>query len=178
MTGKLAEIFKMGKNEKTTWCNNYTMRLRWHGGKPKFLGSNHHNGNAIFKRECEAFRDTFPPDARFKAESPALPEKKNLPTHPFQLALHWKQQIAEDAKLNQARNAAREGLSRARVTKVMNLLRLPEQIQTELQNLPPPLQIHSFSERQLRRLISIEDGGNQLRDCLELLQKLRNAGGE
>jgi len=120
----------------------------------------------------------FPPDARFKAESPALPEKRNFPTHPFQLALLWKQQIAEDAKLNQARNAAREGLSRARVTKVMNLLRLPEQIQTELQNLPPPLQIHSFSERQLRRLISIEDGGNQLRDWLELLQKLRNAGGE
>jgi len=120
----------------------------------------------------------FPPDARFKAESLSPAKKKSLPTHPFQLALLWKQQIADDSKLNQARIAAREGLSRARVTQIMNLLQLPEQVQSELQKLPPPLQIHSFSERNLRRLLSIKDGEVQLRDWLELLQKLKNAGGE
>jgi hypothetical protein len=75
------------------------------------------------------------------------PEKKCLPTHPFQLALLWQQQIASNSKLNQARIAAREGLSRACVTRIMNLLQLPEQFRTQLQNLPPPLKIHSFSER-------------------------------
>jgi hypothetical protein len=98
--------------------------------------------------------------------------------HPFQLALLWQQQIADDSKLNQARIAAREGLSRARVTQVMNLLRLPEKVQSELQNLPLPLQIHSFSERYLRRLLSLDDAEIQLRDWLELLQKLKKAGGE
>jgi len=60
----------------------------------------------------------------------------------------------------------------------MNLLRLPEKVQSELQNLPIPLQIHSFSERYLRRLLSLDDAEIQLRDWLELLQKLRNTGGE
>jgi len=56
------------------------------------------------------------------------------------------------------------------------LLELPEQVHSELQNLPPPLKIHSISERHLRRLLSIEDCETQLRDWLELLQKLKNAG--
>jgi len=60
----------------------------------------------------------------------------------------------------------------------MNLLRLPEPVKSELQNLPPPLKIHSFSERHLRRLLSIQDGEIQMRDWLELLQKLKNGGGE
>ena len=60
----------------------------------------------------------------------------------------------------------------------MNLLRLPEQVQSDLLNPPPPLRIHSFSERHLRRLLSIENAEIQLRDWLELLQKLKNAGGE
>jgi len=119
----------------------------------------------------------FPSDARVKAQLPAPLEKRNPPTHPFQLALLWKQQMAGDSKLNQARIAAREGLSRARVTQVMNLLRLPQRVQSELQNLPPPLKIHAVSERHLRRLLCIEDDEVQIRDWLELLQKLKNSGG-
>jgi hypothetical protein len=60
----------------------------------------------------------------------------------------------------------------------MNLLKLPKQVQSELQNLPPPLKIHSFSERHLHRLLSIEDDEIQLRDWLELFQNLKNAGSE
>ncbi len=120
----------------------------------------------------------FPPDARINAESLAPPEKKSPPSHPFQLARLWKQQIADDLKLNQARIAAREGLSRARVTQIMNLLRLPEHVQSDLLNPPPPLQIHSFSERHLRKLLSIKEEVVQLRDWLELLQKLKKASGE
>ena len=40
------------------------------------------------------------------------------------------------SKLNKARIAAREGISRARVTQVMNLLQLPAEIQASL--LEPP----------------------------------------
>ena len=123
----------------------------------------------------------FPADAQLKAQSSAPPKKKIPPTHPFQLALLWQQQIASDSTLNKARIAAREGLSRARVThvtQVMNLLRLPKQVRSQLQNLPPPLQIHSFTERHLRRLLSIKGDEAQVRDWLELLQKFKNADGE
>jgi hypothetical protein len=40
--------------------------------------------------------------------------------------------MEHDAKLNKARIAARERISRARVTQVMNLLQLPAEIQAGL----------------------------------------------
>jgi hypothetical protein len=48
----------------------------------------------------------------------------------------WARANKHDAKLNKARIAAREGISWARVTQVMNLLQLPAKIQTSL--LEPP----------------------------------------
>ena len=52
--------------------------------------------------------------------------------HPFELAQTWRQQIGADPMLNKAKIAAREGLSRARVTQRMNLLELPAEIQSDL----------------------------------------------
>jgi len=105
------------------------------------------------------------------------PETQNPPKHPFHLALRWRDQLAGNPRLTQAGIAAREGLSRARVTQIMNLLRLPETIQSLLQNLSPPLNIHSFSERQLRRLLTIGDSVHQLLAWQDLLQKLGHQDG-
>jgi len=52
--------------------------------------------------------------------------------HPFLLAQSWRQQLDHDTRLTKARIAAREGISRARVTQVMNLLQLPAEIQANL----------------------------------------------
>jgi hypothetical protein len=54
-------------------------------------------------RACKRRLKSAAGGALLKAQSPAPPEKKIPPPHPFQLALLWKQQIAGDSKLNRAR---------------------------------------------------------------------------
>ena len=94
--------------------------------------------------------------------------------HPFHLAVLWRDQLAGDPDLNLARIAARESLSRARVTQIMNLLQLPESIRTDLamagvaavENLP--------SERQLRRILALKPEAAQVLKWRDLLGKTRN----
>ena len=69
----------------------------------------------------------------------------------------------------------REGLSRARVTQIMNLLQLPQVIQRQLQDPPPPLNIHDFSERHLRVLLAQSDNLRRLRDWQQWIKELRNS---
>jgi len=59
--------------------------------------------------------------------------------------------------LTKAGIAKREGLSRARVTQIMNLLQLPGPILRTLENPPPPLNIDVFNERRPRDLLA-KDG--------------------
>lgn len=77
-------------------------------------------------------------------------------THPFELARRWKEEIENDNDLTKAGIAEREGISRARVTQIMNLLALPELIQHTLKNPPRPFTIDVFPERRLRALLSEE----------------------
>ena len=97
--------------------------------------------------------------------------------HPFLLAQSWFQELRQDPSLTNARIAAREGVSRARVTQVMNLLKLPAEIQAGLLRPPAPLEIHSFSERRLRVLVSCEDEETQRSLWRELVQELKSFGG-
>ncbi len=91
--------------------------------------------------------------------------------HPYQQACLWRQEMERDPRLTKANIAAREGLSRARVTQIMNLLQLPEEIQKGLKN-PPILQkIPSLSERCLRRTLAWRDQEAQLRMWRELVHK-------
>jgi hypothetical protein len=93
--------------------------------------------------------------------------------HPFLLAQSWRQQLDHDIGLNKAMIAAREGISRARVTQVMNLLRLPTEIQADLLSPPAPLEIHSFSERSLRVIVSCGDEETQRSLWRGLIQEIR-----
>jgi hypothetical protein len=113
----------------------------------------------------------------FAQETETESEVQEPRMHPLVLAQSWRQQLDHDTRLTKARIAAREGISRARVTQVMNLLRLPETIQKELQCPPAPLEIHSFSERSLRILISCGDGEIQASRWRELVQELKSSFG-
>ena len=97
--------------------------------------------------------------------------------HPFLLAQLWREQMQHDTKLNKARIAAREGISRARVTQVMNLLQLPAEIQAGLLKPPAPLEIHSFSERSLRVLVSCGDEETLTSRWRQLVQELKVSAG-
>jgi hypothetical protein len=97
--------------------------------------------------------------------------------HPFLLAQSWRAQLDHDNRLTKARIAAREGISRARVTQVMSLLRLPAEIQSGLLRPPAPLEIHSFSERRLRLPVCCRDEETQTSRWRELVQELKSSGG-
>ena len=58
---------------------------------------------------------------------------------------------------SQAALARREGLTRARITQVMTLLRLAPELQERVLALPPG----AFTERQLRRVAQIREPGAQ-----------------
>ncbi len=83
--------------------------------------------------------------------------------HPFELALMWRQQINDDPTLNKAKIAAREGISRARVSQIMDLLKLPAEVQERLLRPPGPLKIYSFPERRLRLLVRCGSEEAQIR---------------
>ena len=77
--------------------------------------------------------------------------------HPIRLALEWQQMLADNPGLNMATIAQIKGGSRARVTQVMNLLRLPKQVQTVLLGVTSPEQIRLLSERKLRPIMACSD---------------------
>ena len=98
--------------------------------------------------------------------------------HPYHQARLWRHEIERDSGLTKARIAAREGISRARVTQLMNLLKLPLEIQNDLQHPPSLLESFSFSERWLREIMACGDRESQLhawkklvRECQILVRK-------
>ena len=113
----------------------------------------------------------FPADvmedmAREKKEKTEVPWRRR---HPLALAQMWCQEMGTDPKLNKAKIAVREGISRARVTQIMDLLKLPAEIQNCLVRQPAPLGIDSFSERRLRVLVRRGNEEAQMRRWQELL---------
>jgi hypothetical protein len=61
-----------------------------------------------------------------------------------------------------AKIAGNMGISRARVTQVMNLLNLPDEIITHVCSLTTTKDSRFFSERRLRRILSIADNNTRL----------------
>lgn len=82
--------------------------------------------------------------------------------------------MGRDDSLTKAKIAAREGISRARVTQIMNLFALPDEIQKDILNPPVPLVISAFSERFLRQIVAAGDRGSQLRQWRERVAACQN----
>jgi len=81
------------------------------------------------------------------------------------------QKILDDPFINSLADVARElGITRARVSQVMGLLKLAPEIQKELLNLQDQKAIRYFSERRLRPLLTIKDQARQIRE----FKKMRN----
>lgn len=73
--------------------------------------------------------------------------------------------LLEDAFINSQADVARElGITRARVSQVMGLLKLPEKIQRALLGLDDQRAVRYFSERRLRPLLAIPDETRQVRE--------------
>jgi hypothetical protein len=71
--------------------------------------------------------------------------------HIIHKAFLWKKMLdgGEVGSLNEI--AKKEGVTRARVTQIMNLLKLPEEMRDFLLGLDDPKEIRKYSERRLRK---------------------------
>jgi hypothetical protein len=78
-----------------------------------------------------------------KVKEPARAE------HIIHRAMKWKKMLDEGSVSSMSEIARIEGLTRARVTQIMNLLKLPAEIQNFLLKLDDPKEIRKFSERKL-----------------------------
>jgi hypothetical protein len=70
---------------------------------------------------------------------------------------------------NQADIARREGITRARVTQVMGMLRLAPEIQQHILAFPQTFRGPAITERALRPITAIEARGEQLREFQRFL---------
>lgn len=83
-------------------------------------------------------------------------------------ALAWRQELDSGAVANQADIARREGVSRARVTQVLMLLRLAPEIRERVLAMPAMVERPAISERLLRPITLFEDTHQQLKTFAEL----------
>lgn len=99
---------------------------------------------------------------------------KNI-EHPIHLALKWKDDLRKNNLLTMTKMAVKHGCSRARVTQIMNLLKLDKNIQELLQKLSDPRDILFFSERRLRRLSSIPNKKFQIAAFSKLVSQMKSS---
>ncbi|MFT3991046.1 MAG: hypothetical protein QM680_06505 [Luteolibacter sp.] len=72
--------------------------------------------------------------------------------HPICKVLEWRERLNGDKGLTKVQISEEEGVSKARITQMFNLLRLPEEAQQYLASLTSPALIKSFT---IRRLMSV-----------------------
>jgi hypothetical protein len=87
------------------------------------------------------------------------------------LAREWREAIEKGQYKSQADLARKKGISRARVTQVLNLLKLDAEVQEMVVSLGDPLPSGSVTERKLRGFSSISVG--QQKQKLEILLSSR-----
>jgi hypothetical protein len=118
---------------------------------------------------CKNFTDSFLFNSNH-LKSKLLPKlsDRNTP-HPLFLAQHFQELLLTNKVNNQASLARIYGITRARVTQIMNLLKLPPVIQNQITQMTPDEQQH-FTERALRRIIRLQDPSRRI----ETFNKLKS----
>lgn len=93
---------------------------------------------------------------------PAGPKTPHV-TELLRRAVEWRRRIDAGEVRNQAEIARQEGITRARVTQVMGVLRLAPEIQEQIHALPDTSGPSTVSERNLRPIGAITNQRDQLR---------------
>jgi DNA-binding transcriptional MocR family regulator len=84
-------------------------------------------------------------------------------------AIEWKALLESGKVASQAEIARRVGVTRARVTQIMGMLRLAPEIQGKILALPDNFHSSSVTERILRPIGAITDQRDQLREFRRFL---------
>ena len=86
--------------------------------------------------------------------------------------MEWQARIESGEASNQAAIARQEGITRARVTQVMGLLRLAPQIQERVLSLPNMVRRPAITERALRPIVKLEKTSAQKAKFQELIAQV------
>ena len=94
---------------------------------------------------------------RRRKKRPARPREPRTPPAVGSLrkAVRWQRMLSSGVVTSRAEVARLEGVTRARVTQVLALLRLAPEIQQRILKLPPTTASRALSERSLRPLIDL-----------------------
>ena len=92
----------------------------------------------------------------------------NEAEHPIRQAFKWREMLNADNTLTQSQLAQKQGVSRARVSQIMRLLSLPEEVQNVLLGLKDPVQSRILSERRMRNIALLPDRESQLKAFQDL----------
>ncbi len=111
---------------------------------------------------CKNLSDSFQYKSKSLKKEPSLKVKKKNPPrpHPFHIAKQFQQQL-ETGSVNKADLAHQRGMSRARVTQIMNLLNLESRIKEEILNMSKSEQRY-FTERKLRKIAGLSSSTKQM----------------
>ena len=113
------------------------------------------NVAALTRRAAPRRVLTATPPRRAKSASPRVPRKPRV-VELLRKALEWQAQLESHEIANQAAIAAREGITRARVTQIMALLKLAHGIQQQILLMPRMRGRSVVSERALRPLARLD----------------------
>jgi hypothetical protein len=91
----------------------------------------------------------------------ARPPKRARIVETLRKAIEWRCQLDAGEVPNQAAIARREGLTRARVTQIMGLLRLAPEIRETILSVPETAGRQTLTERAVRPIAQLRDGGAQ-----------------
>jgi hypothetical protein len=101
------------------------------------------------------------PPPRGKPKPPKAPRTPRV-VELLRKALEWQALLASGEALNKSDIARREGITRARVTQVMGLLRLAPEIQQHILSMPDAVRRPAITERALRPIAQIGNPVQQI----------------
>ncbi|GAB4142378.1 MAG: hypothetical protein Fur0037_09560 [Planctomycetota bacterium] len=134
---------------------------------PKGAFENGNVGTLTRRVAAERVVHAVPPRVlnRKPPQAPRTPRVVEL----LRKAIEWQGLLESGEVRNQAEIARREGLTRARVTQVMGLLRLAPEIQQHVLSLPDMVRRPAITERALRPIAQLDRPQSQIEAFQRLL---------
>ncbi len=137
---------------------------------PKGAFENGNIGNLTRRVPNGQVVNALPPRVRNRKppKAPRTPHVVKL----LRKALEWQALLESRQVRNQAEIAKREGITRARVTQVMGLLRLAPEIQQYILSMPDAARRPAITERALRPITQLDSSAEQKAKSQELVRQL------
>ena len=136
---------------------------------PKGAFENGHIGTLTRRVPADRVVSAVPPGRG----TPKRPQEPKIPrvAELLRKAIEWQALLKSGEVATQAAIARREGLTRARVTQTLGLLRLAPAIQHHILSMPTTVGRPTISERILRSITMVDDPQQQLHAFADIVSK-------